>query len=215
MGIILNPRGAGGAGKTVLVRRLMAAYGAPAPLHRPGRARPIGYQLDHPRGGRPLVVIGAYEATRGGCDTIPIRDGGLAEATRLAAGWAAAGHDVLLEGLVLSGEHRHMAALAAAHPLHILHLATPPEDCARALIARRRARRDAWPALALAAARQQAEIAEACDRLKAGGAWVERLGLEEALHRARVLLGLAEACQAPAPQGGAAGRVDKPLVPAG
>ena len=76
MGIIVNPRGAGGSGKTTLVRRVMAAYRDPAPILRPGRARPIGFRLAHPGYGHPLAIIGAYGATRGGCDTIPARDGG-------------------------------------------------------------------------------------------------------------------------------------------
>jgi hypothetical protein len=190
MGIILNPRGTGGAGKTALVRRLMAEYVAPAPILRAGRARPIGYRLAHPGAGRPLAVLGTYEATRGGCDTIPLRDGGLEEALRLAASLAACGHDVLLEGLALSREHHRSAVLAAAHPLHVLHLATPPEHCARALAARHRRGRAAWHRLAEAAARMDAEVAAACGRLRAGSARVERLDFEAALRRARVLLGL-------------------------
>lgn len=42
MGILLNLRGAGGAGKTALARRLMASYGPALPVHHPGLARPAG-----------------------------------------------------------------------------------------------------------------------------------------------------------------------------
>jgi hypothetical protein len=190
MGIIVNPRGIGGAGKTTLVRRIMAEYDATAPIRHAGRVRPIGYRLRHPAGGRPLAVLGAYEANCGGCDTIPVRDGGMEEALRLAAAWAGEGHDVLLEGLMLSCEHRRMAALAAAYPVHVLHLAIPAEDCARALVARRRARRADWQRLALAAARLDTEVEVACHALRGSAAQVERLGFEAALHRARTLLGL-------------------------
>jgi hypothetical protein len=190
MGIIINPRGTGGAGKTALVRRVMADYAAPAPLLRVGRARPIGYRLAHPAAGRPLAVLGAYEATRGGCDTIPLHDGGLDEALRLAAELAACGHDVLLEGLALSREYHRSALLAAAHPLHVLHLATPAEHCARALAARHRTGRAAWRHLAEAAARMDAEVEAACGRLRSGTARVERLDFAAALRRIRVLLGL-------------------------
>ncbi|TCZ63527.1 hypothetical protein [Roseicella aquatilis] len=190
MGLILNPRGAGGAGKTALVRRLMAAYGPATPLHRPGRTRPAGYCLPHPAGGRPLIVLGAYEASRGGCDTIPLRDGGLAEALQLAGHLAATGHDVILEGRALSREQDATAALAAAHLLHVLALATPPEACARALAARHRAPRAALPHLTDGAAREQAEIAAACARLWQAGAVVESLLPEAAFLRARALLKL-------------------------
>lgn len=190
MGIILNPRGPGGAGKTTLVRRIMADYGTPIPLHQPGRARPIGYRLAHPAAGRPLAVVGAYGLVRGGCDTIPLTDGGLAMALRLADSLAASGHDVLLEGRALSCDHRHSAALAALHPLYVLQLATPAAHCARALAARHHAGRAAWPRLATASANMAAEVAAACGALRAGQAQVECHDAAAALLRARVLLGL-------------------------
>jgi hypothetical protein len=85
----------------------MTSYGWPGegraePIRRAGRERHIGYRLPHPVNGRPLAVLGHYEATSGGCDTIRALDGGLGEAFRLADAWASAGHDVLLEGSALS-----------------------------------------------------------------------------------------------------------------
>lgn len=51
MGLVINPRGTSGAGKTWLVREVMAAYcrdGADAvPLCRKGRPRPMGWSLCH------------------------------------------------------------------------------------------------------------------------------------------------------------------------
>lgn len=199
MGIIVNPRGAGGSGKTTLVRSIMAACGEAAPVRRPGRARPIGYRLRHPAGGPSLAVLGAYEATRGGCDTISRRDGGLEEIFRLAGLWAAEGHDVLLEGSSLGTEQARTAALAAAHPLHVIHLTTSAEDCARALLARHRLGRGVLPRLASEAARRQVEIASACDRLRLGAVEVEHLGPEEALQRIRHLLRLGVMPARPAP----------------
>ena len=79
----------------------------------------------------------------GGCDTAPARDGGLGEVFRLAGALAAGGHDVLLEGLFLSGDHQRSAELAGRHPLHVLLLDTPVERCARNLVARRRVGRRA------------------------------------------------------------------------
>jgi hypothetical protein len=74
VGLVVDPRGTSGAGKAELVRRVLAGYriaGAEAELlWRPGRERPLGWRVGHPGGGRPFAVIGYYEATRGGCDTI-------------------------------------------------------------------------------------------------------------------------------------------------
>ncbi|MGQ9370817.1 hypothetical protein [Azospirillum sp. A39] len=194
MGIVINPRGTAGSGKTTFARRILAAYGWPAgagvqTLHRDGRDRPIAYRLAHPRGGRPLVVLGEYRGVRGGCDTIGRCDGGLPGALGLAADLSAGGHDVLLEGLVLSAEHRLSAAFARARPLHVLNLATSVDASARALAARRRAGPGSLPALVRKVTAEHAAVAAACARL-AAVARVESLPFDAALQRALALLGL-------------------------
>ena len=196
MGVIVNPRGTSGSGKTELVRRLLADYGwgrdgHGEPIRRAGRARPMGYRLRHPRGGRPLAVLGHYEATCGGCDTIRATDGGLGEAFRLAAEHASGSHDVLLEGLLLSGEHQLSTDLARAHELHVLRLSTPLDRCVRNVVARRRAGRGAWASIARTATAHQADIEEACRRLRPH-AVVEVVDFDAGLRRARELLGLEE-----------------------
>src|ERR671913_912726 len=120
--MIINPRGTSGSGKTEFVRRLLSDYGwgrddRVEPVSRVGRERPIAYRLRHPLGGRPLAVLGHYEAASGGCDTIRATDGGMHEAFRLAAEHASGGHDVLLEGLLLSAEHRRSTDPARGHAL--------------------------------------------------------------------------------------------------
>src|SRR3954452_12442271 len=89
LGLVINPRGTSGAGKTWLVREVMAAYQRggcePTPVMRRGRSRPIGWRLRHPLGGRTLCVIGDYGGAKGGTDTIPLIDGGLDEAFRLTS----------------------------------------------------------------------------------------------------------------------------------
>ncbi|WP_041785306.1 hypothetical protein [Rhodospirillum centenum] len=199
MGLIVNPRGTAGSGKTEIVRRVLAAYdwqgpGRAEPLFRPGRTRPFAYRLAHPAGGRPLVVLGQYGGTCGGCDTIPARDGGLPAALLLAAERATAGDDVLLEGLALSADGRLSAALAARHPLHVLRLDTPPDRCVQNLLSRRRAGSGAGGALAARlAAKVEAERAallRACEALRSR-ATVEALPFDVALDRALVLLGVA------------------------
>lgn len=192
MSVIINPRGTSGAGKTELARRIMALYrGDVEPIHRAGRIRPIWYRLQHPRGGRPLAVLGHYEVTSGGCDTIGVRD----DVFQLASDCAASGHDVLLEGLRISSEHEQSAQLARAHKLHILHLSTPLERCIRNVIARRRARRDTWPRISISTAAEFKRIAYACSRLQ-GCTDVETLPFDEALNRAQALLGTGSAMAA-------------------
>jgi hypothetical protein len=98
---------------------------------------------------------------------------------------------VLLEGLVLSGEHVRSAALAKAHRLHVLRLNTPLDRCIRNVIARQRAGRRNRASVVRTATTQQANIEEAC-RLLQHHARVEVLGFDGALLRARELLGLKE-----------------------
>lgn len=208
MGLIVNPRGTAGSGKTEFVRRILAAYdwrgpGKAEPLFRPGRARPFAHRLAHPARGRPLVVLGDYAGTCGGCDTIPARDGGLPEALRLAAERAADGDDVLLEGLALSADWRLSAGLAAGHALHLLRLDTPPEQCVRNLLVRRRAGGGSGGALAARLAAkvetERAAVLRACAVLRPLAA-VEALSFDAALERALALLGVAPrrsvSCQA-------------------
>lgn len=201
MSVIINPRGTSGAGKTELTRRIMAIYGwgrdgHVEPVYRDGRRRPICYRLRHPLGGRPLAVLGHYEATSGGCDTI----GGTDEVFRLAGDYASTGHDVLFEGLLVSREYRRSAALAASHGLRVLHLSTPLDRCVRNVIARRRARRDIRPLISKNTATEHMRVGDACGRLR----WyadVQVLSFDEALLRAQELLGLGRigAAAMPAP----------------
>jgi hypothetical protein len=202
MGVVINPRGTSGSGKTELVRRVLTQYGwrrgeiadGPAglePIYRPGRSRPFGYRLPHPGGGRPLVVVGHYEVTSGGCDTIPAADGGLHEAVAQADDYASSGCDVILEGLRLSSETELCATLARAHRLHIVRLATPVEQCARNLVARRRTRRDRWPLIANTVASEHRLVVQACEALRSLAS-VDVLGFEDAVIRVGSLLGLGE-----------------------
>jgi hypothetical protein len=199
MGLIINPRGASGAGKSWLVREAMAAYrryGADAvPLCREGRSRPMGWRLDHRGGGRPLAVIGHYEATRGGTDTIPLTDGGLDEAFRLANALAGDGHDVLLEGLQLSGEVERTAMLARAQRargsrLHVLCLDTPLSRCVRNVVARRRAGQAARPGIERTVQAGHAALVAACEALRHSDAEIEVLEAVGAVRRTLALLDL-------------------------
>jgi hypothetical protein len=64
MGLIVNPRGIAGSGKTELVRRILGAFGqspeALAKSNPPDGPRQLVHVLPHSAGGRPLALIGAY-----------------------------------------------------------------------------------------------------------------------------------------------------------
>jgi hypothetical protein len=200
-GLVVNLRGTSGAGKTELVRRLMRLYSgaqvgaAGTALTRHGRTRPIVWVLPHPAGGRPLAVLGDYDhgAARGGCDTIPLRDGGMAEAFRLADDLARDGHDVLLEGLALSADIWNTPALArAGHRVYVLCLATPLEECVRNVVRRRRAGAAVLPAIRRTAEAGQLGLEAAVAALRGTQALaeVDVLSFDDLLLRARALLGL-------------------------
>ncbi len=193
MGIILNLRGTAGSGKTELARRIMARYewpGGGEAILRPGRRTPIAWRLRHPAGLRPLVVLGHYGATVGGCDTIGKPDGGLAGALALAERFAAAGHDVVLEGLGLSAEVALTARMAERHPIHVLWLNTAPEECVRRLLRRWRRGRAARGEVQAKIAREHAATASACAALE-GRIAVRRLAFQPALSEALRLFGVA------------------------
>lgn len=204
MGLVINPRGTSGAGKTWLLREVMKAYcrdGAKAvSLRHDGRSRPMGCQLFHPHGGRALAVIGHYEAMCGGTDTIPIADEGLNEALRLADALAAGGNDVLMEGLQLSGDVERTAALAQSQrtrgsKLYVLCLDVQLGRCVQKVVARRRAGWAARPGSERTARAGHAALTPACTDLQHRGAQVERLDAAAALRRTLTLLGLDPARQ--------------------
>ena len=189
MSVIINPSGTSGSGKTELVRRIMALYGTRMgsdvePVYREGRERPICYRLHHPLSGRPLAVLGHYEVTSSGCDTIS----GVDEAFRLASEHASRGHDVLFEGLAISREFDRSAVLAQERGLHILHLGTPLDECIRNVVRRRHARRDTRPLISKIVAAEYEKVADACRRLQSY-AQVEAVSFDQALLRAQELLG--------------------------
>jgi hypothetical protein len=199
LGLVINPRGTSGAGKTWLVREVMAAYRQtglePTPIMRQGRSRAIGWRLRHPLGGRTLCVVGDYRGVKGGTDTIPLTDGGLDEAFRLAHSEAAAGWDVLLEGYQLSFEHDQTVALAEAQrsrgsALHVLCLEVPLSRCVQNVVRRRRAGRAARPAIERTAKAGQTALEQAWVALVQSEVSCEWLDPAAALRRVSTLLGL-------------------------
>jgi hypothetical protein len=196
--VLLNPRGPSGSGKTQLVRSLMnellsrpsAAAARMELLYRPGRAQPIACRISHPLGAPPLVVLGHYQKTSGGCDTIREADGGIQQVFTLAEASALAGHSVLMEGSALSCDDVHSSVLAGRYALHVLRLTTPVADCARNLIKRRRLSKDALPDLCKRVLEEQLRINAVCERLRQRGAVVHCLAFSDGMRIARGLLHL-------------------------
>jgi hypothetical protein len=195
--MILNLRGIAGSGISTLGRQIVHDYGvSPERLSAEAAAMPddrrLFHLLPHPAGGPSLAVLGPFAASADGTpwDGLRARADGLAEAFHIAGRMAEQGHDVLLGGLPLSWDHRWSAALARAHPLHVIYLATTPEEGARRVRAQRELPDEAMPRLVTAATGQQQAVENACARL-APSARVEALLFPAALARARRLLGLA------------------------
>lgn len=136
MSRIVNFRGTSGSGKTTLVHRVMSLYLDRKPVHIEGRKQPLYYTLTHPGRGRDLAVLGHYETACGGCDTITELDEIFALAKRLARD----GFDVLMEGLLVSGEIIRTAQLSQELRLYVLTLNTPIDDCVANINKRRVAR---------------------------------------------------------------------------
>lgn len=195
MGIVLNVRGTSGSGKTEFARRILVSHFRlgyePEPILRIGRARPIAYVL-RAKGAAaspPLLVIGHYERGSGGCDTIAKTDGGTDLVFALASHYARREFNVFLEGNELSRECSRSLELARRHPVHVLQLATPLDECLRRLSLRRGVSRQHRANLQLRLREEADAVAQACDRLRAA-ARVETAEFDRALSRACELLGL-------------------------
>ena len=178
MARIINRRGVSGAGKTELVRRVLAGC-VLAPAFQLGRRSPIAYRAISGLG-RPFIVIGDYGRRSGGCDTITQHDGGLNEAFRMADAYADEGISVVLEGLLLSEEVMKSARLAQKHDLRVICLTTSTEICVRQLLARRRVSATLASRTAALVSDRQARIASATEELLRQGAHVQYLSFAAA-----------------------------------
>jgi hypothetical protein len=144
--MIVNLRGTSGAGKSTIVRNLMARYDHREAVHEPGRKQPIGYICYPPEYNpnkiNPLYVVGHYETPCGGGDTIP----SLGEVYTYVWNAAIQGRDVIYEGLIIQSDIRRCGELhAQGQKLLVIGLSTPLEDCVAGVRARREARGDTKP----------------------------------------------------------------------
>lgn len=126
--MIVQLRGTSGSGKSTVVREVMRHL-QDIPRDRmweKGRRQPLGYRLiSQPRDLR-LAIIGHYETACGGCDTIS----GYDRTFQLIREMADSGHDVLFEGLLLSGDVKRALDLHRTHPdFQVIALDVPLQEC--------------------------------------------------------------------------------------
>jgi hypothetical protein len=135
--MVINILSAGGAGKSTLVRNIMARYPSQTPFYIDGRKRPIGYGCERPDT-PPLWVIGQYEAPTRGGDTFKTLD----EVFEQVRAKAALGLNVIFESLIIQCETRRLISLHREFPLLVVELTTPLPECLAGIHARRLARGD-------------------------------------------------------------------------
>lgn len=187
----INIRGTSGAGKTTLARQIMDCYENSKPLYVEGRKRPIAYLLTRKRESfvtKPLVVLGSYESTCGGVDTIPKR----ADTFKLIRQSHKRGFDVLAEGVVLSDEVGHTVELVKDDvPVLVIGLMTPLERCLENINSRRRKKNpNAEPVNPDNTSRRIGAIERSMKRLDDGGVKTIWLSYEEAFEAIQNHLGL-------------------------
>ncbi len=134
-GIIVQVSGASGSGKTHLMRAVMAPLGSPMrvrPKDDPTKRKPSLLVWPAHR----LAVIGHYDVSCGGCDTIKSRS----RPFELARSAADSGLNVLMEGLFVSQElHRVVALTTDGYERHNIYIHPPIEQCTANVMARRAA----------------------------------------------------------------------------
>jgi hypothetical protein len=141
--MIVNVRGTSGSGKTWLARRLLEHTAAVPFAFAEGKRKPKpevyrgGVTLGRD-GPEPIFILGSYETTCGGCDTIPTQD----RICDLVRQYAPQGH-VFLEGLLMSHLESRYTSLAyelGKERFVFAFLDTPIETCLARIQQRREAR---------------------------------------------------------------------------
>lgn len=140
--MVIDIRGTSGSGKTTVARGILEA-GSSVPI-RSGdggffdRGKPECYEVIIPQVPKRVYVLGSYEQTCGGADSIGTQD----EICRLVRKYAQQGH-VVVEGLLMSHLFsRYLALDRELAPIHYVwaFLDTPLELCLERVQARREAR---------------------------------------------------------------------------
>jgi hypothetical protein len=137
--MIINIRGASGAGKTTVVRGITAGLEL-KPLNWTGGNKPDGYVVEGVSR-EPLFLLGSYENNCGGCDAIKTQDLVCDGVRRLSK----FGH-VIFEGLLVGKiSQRYHDLSVELGGIKFLFLDTPLEVCLERVRGRRAERGDGRP----------------------------------------------------------------------
>jgi hypothetical protein len=137
--VIINLRGTHGAGKTTIVRKVMALYPICKPLYIDRRKRPIGYLCRNKK--KRLFVPGAYDnaSPTGGCDTIPV----LNDIYKAIRKYAKKEYDVLYEGIVAQHSTPNVVRLTEmGYDVSIVVIDIPLKKSIRGVKRRRKKRKE-------------------------------------------------------------------------
>ena len=145
MTTIVSIRATHGAGKSEIVRKILAKYPHSAKFEE-GAKRPFGYVVELPAS-RKLFVVGPYLTACGGCDAVQP----YARIWPLVDAYAQAGYDVLLEGALVSssygsiGHSMNYWATNQGARCYFAFLDTPLATCLQRIAQRRAARGNLEP----------------------------------------------------------------------
>lgn len=185
--VVINLRGTYGSGKTTLARTIMGMYHNVQSHTIEGRKRPLYYTMDHPNSGNPLALIGSYETTCGGCDTI--------NDTKLIFDTVdflqAHGFDVLYESLLLTADvGRTYDYFTRGWPLNIVLLDLDEDTCIAGVMERRKAVGNYKPLNPKNLRQKITGCKSSCKTLEGRGVPVFRLNRQQALDKVCDMLNL-------------------------
>ena len=133
--IVFNPRGTSGSGKTHLVKSLISHFGIKTRFLKPGTKRTNGYVLRND-----TYVMGSYEITCGGADTIKTQDEVCQRVLKASKKYS----HVIFEGVLVSdvfGRYLDLSKNVQPGAVYVWAiLDTPLELCIKRVIERRVAR---------------------------------------------------------------------------
>ena len=139
--MIIQVRGTSGSGKTTAMRTILEGVGVEwEPNYSEGRKKPLYYL----QVGGDGVVLGHYESSTGGCDTI-------GSAREVFEVWEKVSRSLpqekiyLMEGLLLSEDTKWTLEMAKSQRVLCLFLVTPIEVCLAQVNQRRAARGQTEP----------------------------------------------------------------------
>ena len=179
--MIVNIRGTSGSGKTFATRRIIELAGKEKLDFVEGRKRPIAHIFPE----KLLVIIGSYQTTCGGCDTISKFDDCYEKIDSVAS----MGHNVLYEGLRQAADVKRINLLRnQGHEVVAITSTTPLEICLEAIRDRRLARGNEKPLNPKNTTSKFNGILRADKRLEEAGVVVHRLEREAAFEKLKELL---------------------------